>query len=104
MSQYIVRRLLLIFPTLLVASILLALMVRVLPGDALVAAASSGRAPGTPLADEAGRSIVRAKLGLDKPFLVQYIRWILGWPKHESVVYQSADGGATWRAIGKAVG
>ncbi len=101
MSQYIVRRLLLIFPTLLVASILLALMARVLPGDALVAAARSGRAPGTPLADEAGRSIVRAKLGLDKPFLVQYIRWILGWPRHKSVVYQSADGGATWRAIGR---
>ena len=100
MGQYTVRRILLIVPTLFVASLFLALMLRVLPGDAVAAAGSGGRGQGTG-ADEVGATIARAKLGLDKPFHVQYIRWIVGWPGKEGVVYHSTDGGSSWRGVGR---
>ncbi len=99
MGRYTVRRILLIVPTLFVASLFLALMLRVLPGDAIAAAGSSGRGAGTG-GDEVGASIARARLGLDKPFYVQYIRWIVGWPGREGVVYHTADDGSSWRGIG----
>ena len=81
MGQYTVRRILLIVPTLFVASLFLALMLRVLPGDAVAAAGSWGTRPRVLVLNEVGATIARAKLGLDKPFHVQYIRWIVGWPK-----------------------
>ena len=99
MSHYTIRRILLIFPTLFIASLFLALMLRLLPGDAIAAAAgASGRGTSTV---RAATELAKAKLGLDKPFHIQYIRWIVGWPREKGAVYHSADGGATWRAIGK---
>ena len=99
MSQYTIRRILLIFPTLFVASLFLALMLRLLPGDAIAAAAgASGRGTSTA---RAASELAKAKLGLDKPFYIQYIRWIVGWPKDQGAVYHSADGGETWRSVGE---
>jgi peptide/nickel transport system permease protein len=95
MGQYTIRRVLLIFPTLIVASLLLALMLRLLPGD-VIAQATGGI--GTQFNRDPSRiELVKGKLGLDKPFWEQYIRWIVGWPKDEGAIYRTTDGGETWR-------
>jgi peptide/nickel transport system permease protein len=71
-ASYIARRLLLMAPVLLILSIIVFVMLRVLPGDPLVAFAGSdaGR-----LAPEQ-RAALKESLGLNDPLPVQYLNWL----------------------------
>lgn len=72
MTQYIVKRLLLMIPTLLGISIFTFALIRIVPGDVLdVMYADS------PLSVEEINKI-RTQLGMDKPMVVQYWDWISG--------------------------
>jgi peptide/nickel transport system permease protein len=74
MRQYILKRLLLMIPTLLGVAVLVFLMLRVAPGDIveLKYAGTGAFAPKEVLDQE------RAQLGLDKPLWQQFINWIWG--------------------------
>ena len=83
MRAYIIRRLLLIIPTLLLLTIIVFLAVRFIPGDAVDVMLASME--GSELAQ---REILERMLGLDVPAHVQYGRWIgvlptPGWPTGE---------------------
>ena len=69
MRKYILRRLLVAIPSLLIASFVVFSMPRLLPGD-VVQLMLDERAYGKDLDD------LRAKLGLDRPLLVQYVAWL----------------------------
>ena len=72
MTAYIIRRLLLMIPTLLLVSILVFLLIRFIPGDvidAMFAASYRGGSAET-------RAELERFLGLDVPAHVQYVRWI----------------------------
>ena len=104
MGKYIIRRVLLVIPTLIIASFIVSGLIRMLPGDYIEAVTTTNREAGN-LAGEQGDSIARAKLGLDKPFLVQYIRFILGWPEREGRLIKgtesSRDLSITFRELGE---
>lgn len=71
MHLYLARRLILVIPTLIGVSMIVFLLVRLLPGDAvamLLQDYNYGKD-----ADE-----LRAKLGLDRPIYVQYVEWMGG--------------------------
>ena len=73
MKAYIIRRLLLIVPTLFILSILVFLSVRFIPGDAIDVMV------GRMVLQSAGgidREALERRLGLDVPLYVQYAR---GW-------------------------
>ena len=70
MSRYLIRRLILLLPTLLGVSIVVFALVRLLPGDAVALQLQDARASA---ADEAA---LRAQLGLDRPVYVQYVDWL----------------------------
>ena len=70
MSYYVVRRLLLLVPTLLGVTIVVFALVRLLPGDAVALQLQDARATA---ADEAR---LRSDLGIDKPIYVQYVDWL----------------------------
>jgi peptide/nickel transport system permease protein len=74
MGHYILKRLLLMIPTLFGVAVLVFFMLRVAPGDIveLKYAGSGTFAPKEALDRE------RAQLGLDKPLAHQFIRWIAG--------------------------
>ncbi len=74
MNAYIIRRLLLILPTLFILSILVFLSVRFIPGDVIDIMASRMLSGG----GEVDREALEHKLGLDVPVYVQYGRWIGG--------------------------
>ena len=74
MRAYIIRRLLLMIPTLLIVTILTFLSVRFIPGDAIHAMTSQLESLGLVVDREA----LEHKLGLDVPFYVQYGRWMGG--------------------------
>ena len=84
MRAYIIRRLLLIIPTLLILSILVFLSVRFIPGDVIdvmIEKLGLSSAVGASFDREA----LEHKLGLDVPVHVQYARWIGGILLHGSL-------------------
>ena len=71
MSIYIVKRLLLSLPTLLLVSFIIFSLVRIVPGDVVIArVAESG------YFSEEDLDEIRAELGLDRPFFEQYGTWL----------------------------
>ena len=96
MRAYIIRRLLLVIPTLFLLSILVFLTVRFIPGDVIDAMSAQLRSLGVDI----DRGTLERRLGLDVPVYVQYGRWIgeilrhgtLGeslwgdWPVEEEII------------------
>ena len=72
MRAYLIRRLLLIIPTLFILSAMVFLSVRFIPGD--VIDALEGRM--SYLAEPLDRVAMERILGLDQPVAVQYVRWL----------------------------
>jgi peptide/nickel transport system permease protein len=70
MSRYLLRRLVLLLPTLLGVTVVVFVLVRLLPGDAATLQLQDAKASAS---DEAA---LRAQLGLDKPMYVQYLDWL----------------------------
>ncbi len=99
MVRYAIRRILLLIPTLLIASLLVAGMVRVLPGDVIQSLVGGMGGTGR-IRNEEAKDMVRVRLGLDQPFYKQYLTWVFGWTKTEGAVFKTSDGGATWRKLG----
>ncbi len=69
MRGYVVRRLLLTVPTLVGVTVLVALLVRLLPGDTVSLMMQDYGGYAKDVAD------LRTKLGLSQPFWEQYLRW-----------------------------
>ena len=81
MKAYIIRRVLLVIPTLFILSILVFLSVRFIPGD--VVDAMLGQLQST--IGRIDRASVERRLGLDVPVWVQYGRWIGQILRHGSL-------------------
>jgi peptide/nickel transport system permease protein len=75
MRTYILKRVLLIVPTLLGAAMLVFLIMRVIPGD--VALLILGGDDGGQI-DQKQLAAVRAQLGLDQPLVMQFLTWLWG--------------------------
>jgi len=71
-GRLIVRRLLLIIPSLLLLSVVVFLMLQVVPGD-------PGRVKLGPYASAAQVAQVDHELGVDRPLLVRYVDWLGGF-------------------------
>ena len=69
MTQYLLRRLALMVPTLFLVSVMAFLIVRLIPGDAVTLMFAD-------LGYAKSLEQMRARLGLDLPFYEQYARWI----------------------------
>ena len=77
MHQYILRRLVLFIPTLIGASVIIFVMVRIMPGDvAFLIISGQGGEGGAVNEEELSR--LRAELGIDRPYHVQYFDWVKG--------------------------
>ncbi len=81
MRAYIIRRLLLIIPTLFILSILVFLSVRFIPGDVIDFIVGRMGFEAT----DVDREALERQLGLDVPVYVQYARWIGGIFRHGSL-------------------
>jgi len=77
MQAYIIRRLLLIIPTLFIASLMVFLTIRLIPGNVIELMASQGE-----YFTDMDRASIEHALGLDVPVHVQYGRWIGGIITH----------------------
>ena len=82
MKAYVIRRLLLILPTLFILSILVFLSVRFIPGDVIDVMLMSMEFQ---TMGELDRAALERRLGLDVPVYVQYGRWIGDIFRHGSL-------------------
>jgi peptide/nickel transport system permease protein len=75
MWQYIVKRVLLMIPTLFGAALLVFLLMNIVPGDIalLIIAGDQGEA-----IDPVELAALRAQMGLDLPLHIQFLHWIWG--------------------------
>ena len=94
MRAYIIRRLLLVIPVVLVVSFIIFGLTSLMPGDAIDAMLAMSGAE-----EHLDRGMVEHALGLDAPFLVRYGRWlgvVPGMDGSISGLFQG-DLGITWR-------
>jgi peptide/nickel transport system permease protein len=71
MSRYVIRRLLLAIPTLLMISFVLFAVLSLAPGDPLAQFAANPAVP------PEVRENIRRSLGLDQPWPVRYVKWLV---------------------------
>lgn len=72
MGAYLARRLLALLPTLVLASLIVFVTIRLIPGDVIDLMLSQNDVS----ADKMSRDQLVAALGLDKPMWEQYLRWV----------------------------
>ena len=99
MRAYIIRRLLLIIPTLFLLTILVFLSVRFIPGDIIDTMVSEMMYGGGHIDREA----LERMLGLDVPVHVQYGRWIGVLPRPDWVTGESHFRGLLQGTLGKSL-
>ena len=75
LKQYITKKVLLYFPTLLLITVLVFLLMRVIPGDPAIQLLAAG---GDASYTEEELAKKRAELGIDRSLPVQYVDWIWG--------------------------
>ena len=103
MRAYIIRRLLLIIPTLWLLSILVFLSVRFIPGDAIDVWVAKMATYGEAIQDFEREDFERF-LGLDVPAHVQYGRWIGVLPTPDWVTGESHFRGLLQGTLGQSMG
>ena len=102
MRAYIIRRLLLIIPTLFIVSIVIFLLLRLMPGDIvdkIVLDMQAMAAGGEDISEEVMRALVERELGLDEPIFTQYGRWLGVLPDADgsfSGIFQGDLGNSLW--------
>lgn len=79
MLRYIVHRISMLVPVLFVVSLTVFALMRMLPGDAALLMVAGGE---DALYDQAVVEALRQKLGLDKPYAVQYVEWVWNIVRH----------------------
>lgn len=75
MGSYLIRRVLLIIPTLFLVTVFIFFIIRMVPGDIVDLMAAEMAQEGT---DKINPEEIRKMLGLDVPVHIQYGRWITG--------------------------
>ncbi len=101
MRTYLIRRLLLLIPTLFILTIIVFLSVRFIPGDMVDTLAAQIMAQGT--GDYIDREAMERMLGLDVPVYVQYGRWIGVLPTPDWVTGESHFRGLLQGTLGESL-
>jgi peptide/nickel transport system permease protein len=78
MQTYIVKRLLMFIPTMILLSLLVFSFLRIIPGDPALAILTRGNADSIETITEEQLERMRARLGTDRPLYVQYFDWAGG--------------------------
>ena len=80
MLRYLLQRILLMLPTLLVISALIFIIIQLPPGDYLESHIAELESQGESV-DPQKIALLREEYGLDKPLWEQYLTWVTGFYK-----------------------
>jgi len=93
MTSYIIRRLILVIPTMLLVSVIVFLIIRLVPGTAIDMVMSAMDTAPLHGREKEMRAVIAKQLGLDAPVHVQYARWMGG------VILRGDLGTMMWQGI-----
>lgn len=102
MLNYIVRRILLMIPTLAVISVLVFTIIQLPPGDIITSRLMLLQQQGVDVSQEA-IAAMRARYNLDDPLHIQYLRWIGGFLRGDlgySVEHGQSVNNLIWERLG----
>jgi peptide/nickel transport system permease protein len=102
MLDYIVRRILLMVPTLFVISVLSFAIIQLPPGDYLTSYMANLSQMGEQSSQEVVEAL-RVRYGLDKPVYIQYLKWIGGVLRGDlgqSFIYRQPVSELIWQRLG----
>lgn len=102
MLEFIVRRLLLLIPTVLLISIISFAIIQLPPGDFLTSYIITLESQGQ-LVDEALVASLKEQYGLDQPIYVQYFKWVSGMLRGDfgqSLTWNQPVKDLIWERIG----
>ena len=94
MRAYIIRRLLLMIPTIFLVSLIIFFIIRLIPGNIVDQMLAD-----MPYAGASDRVAIEKALGLDVPLLTQYGRWVGVVPQEDgsfSGIFQGNLGRSLW--------
>ena len=100
MRAYIIRRLLLLIPTVFLVSLIVFFMIRLIPGTIVDAMVAMQLKSGSGVRAVLDRATIEGRLGLDVPMLTQYGRWIGVLPGVDgsfSGLFQGDLGTSLWK-------
>lgn len=100
MLIYIIRRILLLFPTLIIISIICFIIIQLPPGDYVDTYVAKLRAQGGE-ASEKALELLRERYGLGQPIYKQYFSWISGFPRGDFGIAMSVADTPVLQLIGK---
>jgi len=80
MISYIIKRILGMIPTLVIISIIIFIIVQLPPGDFVTSAQAEIAASGGGM-DASAVEAMRVRYGLDQPMVIQYWKWVSGFPR-----------------------
>jgi peptide/nickel transport system permease protein len=93
MRAYVVRRLLLVIPTLLLVTLGVFLNVRFIPGNVIDLMIAENLQGGGSIEDLEGTKLaLRHQLGLDQPIHIQYLRWLGLWQQDDGRLHGVLQG------------
>ncbi len=102
MLAYIVRRILGMIPTLIIISFITFVVIQLPPGDFVTSVQAEIAATGGGM-DAATVEAMRIRYGLDQPKMVQYWRWISGFPRGD-FGYSLEWNAPVWNVIARRLG
>lgn len=97
MLSYIVRRVVMMVPMLLLISFISFVIIQLPPGDFLLTMQAVQGSSGGGMTNEQAE-LLRRQYGLDEPMLVQYVKWVSGFPKGD-FGYSFEWGTTVWNLI-----
>lgn len=80
MLAYVVRRILMMIPVLLIISFISFAIIQLPAGDFMTTLQAVQGASGGGMSDETA-NLLRERYGLDQPFFERYVRWVSGFPR-----------------------
>lgn len=98
LTTYIIKRILLFIPTILIISIIIFFVIQLPPGDYVTTKIAELEAEGEQI-DAAQAAEMRAEYGVDKPFLEQYVQWIsdIVWTGSDTQFYRLYGSHHNWK-------
>jgi peptide/nickel transport system permease protein len=96
MRAYVIRRLLILVPTLLLVTAMVFFLVHLIPGDIIDAMRSKA------LDVQLDRAAIEKELGLDRPLIAQYLSWLGVYPQADgrlSGLLQGNLGVSWWQSL-----
>ena len=102
MINYIIRRVLIMIPTLLAVSVLVFVVIQLPPGDIITSRLQELQAEGQDISEEQIAAL-RARYHLDDPMVIQYFKWMGGFLRGDmgySVMYGQSVNNLIWERLG----